>query len=129
MDDLEKPDNEAFSTSLAIDRTWLSHERTLMAWVRTAISMISFGFTVYKFFQFEQEGGAPHPRGWFTPRTFAIFMVSIGTIALVTAIVGHRQETRELKPQLGQRFSRAEAFALMIVAFGLMVLIATVFRN
>jgi putative membrane protein len=38
---------------LAVDRTWLAHERTLMAWVRTATSMISFGFTIYKFFQFE----------------------------------------------------------------------------
>ena len=44
-----KPD----STELAVDRTWLAHERTLMAWVRTATSMISFGFTIYKFFQFE----------------------------------------------------------------------------
>jgi hypothetical protein len=26
------------------DRTWLAHERTLMAWVRTATSMISFSF-------------------------------------------------------------------------------------
>ena len=38
-------------TSLALDRTRLAHERTLMAWVRTAVSLISFGFTIYKFFQ------------------------------------------------------------------------------
>ena len=25
-------------------------DRTLMAWVRTATSLISFGFTIYKFF-------------------------------------------------------------------------------
>jgi putative membrane protein len=42
-----------FSTRLAVDRTRLAHERTLMAWVRTATSLISFGFSVYKFFQFE----------------------------------------------------------------------------
>jgi uncharacterized membrane protein YidH (DUF202 family) len=64
------------STELAVERTWLAHERTLMAWVRTATFMISFGFTIYKFFQFEQgslsEGGADglgrvtlHPRGFF----------------------------------------------------------------
>jgi uncharacterized membrane protein YidH (DUF202 family) len=40
-------------TALAMDRTWLAHERTLMAWVRSAASMISFGFTVYKVFQYE----------------------------------------------------------------------------
>jgi uncharacterized membrane protein YidH (DUF202 family) len=26
----------------------LAYERTLMAWVRTAASMISFGFSIYK---------------------------------------------------------------------------------
>ncbi len=44
------------STKLAIARTRLSYERTLMAWVRTAISLISFGFTIYKFFQIEGTG-------------------------------------------------------------------------
>ena len=40
-------------TRLAVERTRLAYERTLMAWVRTATSLISFGFTVYKFFQFD----------------------------------------------------------------------------
>jgi len=48
------------STKLAIERTRLAHERTLMAWVRTATSLISFGFTVYKFVQYLRESqGAP----------------------------------------------------------------------
>lgn len=51
------------STHLALDRTWLAHERTLMAWVRTATSMISFGFAIYKFFQYEAGQGAPITRG------------------------------------------------------------------
>jgi putative membrane protein len=38
------------NTQLSIERTMLAHERTLMAWVRTATSLISFGFTIYKFF-------------------------------------------------------------------------------
>ncbi len=42
-------------TRLAVDRTRLAHERTLMAWVRTATSLISFGFTIYKFFEFEMS--------------------------------------------------------------------------
>ena len=36
---------------LAIDRTRLAAERSLMAWIRTALSMIAFGFTIYKFLQ------------------------------------------------------------------------------
>jgi uncharacterized membrane protein YidH (DUF202 family) len=45
------------ATELAVERTWLAYERTLMAWVRTATSMISFGFSIYKFFQFEKAEG------------------------------------------------------------------------
>ena len=43
------------ATRLALSRTILAHDRTLMAWVRTSTSMISFGFTIYKFFQFVQN--------------------------------------------------------------------------
>ena len=40
---------------LAIDRTRMAAERSLMAWVRTALSVITFGFTFYKFMQFLHE--------------------------------------------------------------------------
>ena len=50
-------------------------QRTLMAWVRTALSMISFGFTIYKFLQVLQEQSTvpilrpQAPRNWdFTHR-------------------------------------------------------------
>lgn len=58
-EDAAKP----YSTQLALDRTWLAHERTLMAWVRTAVSMISFAFTIFKFFQFEAARGTPVTHG------------------------------------------------------------------
>ena len=48
-------------TRLAVDRTRLAYERTLMAWVRTATSLISFGFTIYKFFQFEVKDQLTEP--------------------------------------------------------------------
>jgi uncharacterized membrane protein YidH (DUF202 family) len=41
------------STRFFFERTLFSHERTLMSWVRTATSLITFGFTIYKFFQLE----------------------------------------------------------------------------
>jgi putative membrane protein len=42
FDEGSKPD----APRLVLDRTWLAHERTLKAWVRTATSMIGFGFTI-----------------------------------------------------------------------------------
>src|SRR5689334_19149367 len=38
-------------TALAVTRTFAALDRTLMAWVRTATALMSFGFTIYKFFQ------------------------------------------------------------------------------
>jgi putative membrane protein len=41
------------NTRLGVERTRLAYERTMMAWVRTATSLITFGFSIYKFFQIE----------------------------------------------------------------------------
>jgi putative membrane protein len=68
---------EDFNTLLSIERTNLAQERTIMAWVRTATSLISFGFTIYKFFQLEAKGhvSASQVIG---PRTFALLMILMG---------------------------------------------------
>jgi putative membrane protein len=117
------------STHLAIDRTWLAHERTLMAWVRTATSMISFGFTIYKFFQYEAGRGIPVTHGLLSPRDFALIMVSIGLVALVLATVAHRKEIRGLSAQLPGRRSMAEIVAALVSVFGIAVLLCAVFRG
>ena len=62
------------STKLALDRTRASYERTMMSWIRTATSLITFGFTIYKFFQIE----APPERQrnyLIGPRGFAVALV------------------------------------------------------
>jgi putative membrane protein len=114
---------------MAVDRTWLAHERTLMAWVRTAVSMISFGFTIYKFFQFEIEKDAPIRRGLLTPRDFALIMVSIGLIALLGATVTHRKDVQGMRALLGGRRSLAEIIAYFVSVFGILVLLSTLFRH
>jgi putative membrane protein len=117
------------SNQMALDRTWLAHERTLMAWVRTATSMISFGFTIYKFFQFEVQKDTSIRRGLLTPRDFALVMVSIGLVSLLAATLSHRQQVRVLRPLLGGRHSLAEVIAYFVSVFGILVLLSTVFRH
>jgi putative membrane protein len=120
--------NKPDSTDLAMDRTWLAHERTLMAWVRTATSMISFGFTIYKFFQFETEKDSNLKRGLLSPRDFALMIVSIGLVALLMATFAHRKDVRALGAQLGKRRSLAEIVAGLVSVFGLLVLLSAIFR-
>ncbi len=117
------------STHLALDRTWLAHERTLMAWVRTATSMISFGFAIYKFFQYEAGQGAPITRGLLTPRDFALIMVGIGLLALIGATISHRRDVRAIRVHLEGRRSMAEILAALVGLFGLAVLFSAVFRR
>src|SRR5690348_4633805 len=99
------------SNQMAMDRTWLAHERTLMAWVRTSASMISFGFTIYKFFQFEAERGVAMKTGILSPRSFALILVSIGLLSLLLATLAHRRERKEWARRGVKRHSLAEVVA------------------
>ena len=85
---------EDFNTLLAIERTNLAQERTIMAWVRTATSLISFGFTIYKFFQLEVKGPVLTSQV-IGPRTFALLMILMGLFGLVVATLQHREYKTE----------------------------------
>ncbi len=117
------------SNEMAVDRTWLAHERTLMAWVRTSTSMISFGFTIYKFFEFEENKNTAARTGLLSPRDFAMTMVSIGLVSLLGATIGHRRSVRGMRAQLQGRRSLAELVAFMVAVFGILILLAAVFRQ
>ena len=74
-----KPNSAPDSTTLAFERTYLAHDRTLMAWTRTATSLITFGFTLYKFFEYLHERGeAARGAQPFGARTFGLLMIGIG---------------------------------------------------
>jgi inner membrane protein YidH len=85
MSDLELGQNDV----LALDRTRLAAERTLMAWVRTALSMITFGFTIYKFLEVVQEQSTVPVLRPQAPRNLGLILIGIGTIAVITASVQH----------------------------------------
>ena len=84
--------------SLALERTFLAHERTLMAWTRTSTSLITFGFTLYKFFEYlhERGDGVGH-QPLFGARTFGMLMIGIGVFTLIAASVQHRVLVGRLK--------------------------------
>ena len=121
------------STKLAVERTRLAHERTLMAGVRTSTSLMSFGFSIYKFFQYLRESGqAPAPNGSFIgPRGFALIMITIGVVILVVATIEHRRDMRALRDQYGLLVPRSLATytAILIGALGVLLLLAAVFRQ
>jgi len=118
------------NTALAVDRTRLAHDRTLLAWVRTATSLISFGFTIYKFFQYlRQEENVP-VRHLLGPREFAMAMIGIGLIALCIATAQHRREMVSLRKQFPEvPYSLATVLAGLIAILGVAAFLAAVFRQ
>ena len=115
-------------TDLAVERTRIAHERTLMAWVRTSTSMITFGFTIYKFFQ-ELVEKTPHHRHILSPRDLALALIGVGTLALLLAMWQHQQDMKELKTMGGKkRFSISFAVAALIALLGFVALGAVFVR-
>ena len=132
---VEEPSTRAerpidINTKLAFERTNLAHERTLMAWVRTATSLISFGFTIYKFFQLERGAGlVPKTEQLIGPHHFAMFMITIGIVSLALATVQHWQHIKGLKKQdIEIPRSLAAWVAGLISVLGLLALVAVIFR-
>lgn len=119
------------ATQLAAERTRLAYERTLMAWIRTATSLISFGFTIYKFFQFvREEGHAQHPERLLGPHNYALLMILAGLVSLVLATVQHWQSMKTLRAQYPQApYSLAMMLAVLVAGLGLLGSLAVIFRQ
>jgi putative membrane protein len=119
------------STDLAVERTRLAHDRTLMAWVRTAASLISFGFTIYKFFQYMREQGQPVRERLFGPREFALSLIALGLVGLVLATIQNRRGMKVLRKHYPQDvpYSLVTVLGGMIGLLGCVTFLAVVFKQ
>jgi putative membrane protein len=105
MADDREPDTTAgrFEVRMTADthfgwlRTRLSVERTLMAWLRTAISLIGFGFASVQFFERMQDMPGVKP-GYFpeSPRYFGLALIFCGVAALLISVWQYRWTLRYL---------------------------------
>jgi putative membrane protein len=117
------------STQLALDRTRASYERTMMSWIRTGTSLITFGFTIYKFFQIEVPPER-HRDYLIGPRGFAFVLVTIGLLSLLLATLENRQNIRALGAQYTRRRrSLAVIVAALVSVLGVLALVAMIFRQ
>jgi putative membrane protein len=113
------------ATKLAYERTRLAYERTMQAWIRTAASLITFGFSVYKFFQIERPVGLK-PAGIIGAREFGEILVLLGIGSLVLATIEYRGREHELEKEWPhkQRRSLAIWLAGAISVLGVLALVA-----
>jgi putative membrane protein len=116
------------ATTLAFERTRIAYDRTMMAWIRTATSLITFGFSVYKFFQFELKS-LPADQMILGPRGFGIALIAAGLLSMLVGLVEHTRDMRSLRRQyVGMPKSYTSIVAVVVGALGLFALAAVVLR-
>jgi putative membrane protein len=118
-------------TDLALQRTIIAAERTLMGWIRTAISMIGFGFSIYKFFQYLPEeiatGNIQRPQA---PRNLGLTLITLGTVALAAAAWQHRNFLNKIGASEAQHmWSISFVVAITLVLIGCITFYGVLLRH
>jgi putative membrane protein len=111
---------------LGYERTRLAADRTLMAWIRTSVSMISFGFTIFKFFVYLRESNLLSSQlPLHGPRNLGLGLVGLGTFLLGMAIVEYLLYQRWLSREMKKKFpfSTALLAAILISLIGILALL------
>jgi putative membrane protein len=81
---------------MAVGRTVMAAERTLMAWIRTGLSMLSFGFTIYKFLLYVRESLSANVMRAQGPRRFGIFLIGLGTASMIFGLIDYHRRAKQL---------------------------------
>lgn len=107
-------------------RTIMAADRTLMAWIRTSLSMLSFGFTIYKFLDAaaEQQQLARSD----SPQHIGLFLTAMGITAMILGTIGYWMTLRDLQKVEMFRLARpvlVMALIMSVAGVALFVSIAT----
>ena len=122
------------TTRLAITRTVVALDRTLMAWIRTSVSLISFGFTIYKFFQYlRKDASVAETEPLLSPRGVALVLIGLGIGALLLATLDYRHQRQALAAEYQENgplhFSIPATVATLISGLGILGFVLVVLRQ
>lgn len=123
---------------LAWIRTRLAVERTMMAWLRTAVSLIGFGFAIVQFFErFKQMPGGRPALVPYAPKYLGLSLIVCGVLALVISIwqywwTVHYMWSATFAPIAGMKQEGMQspviAVAVLLVLIGLFAFAAVLLR-
>src|ERR1700723_418024 len=118
-------------TDLALQRTLIAAERSLMAWIRTSLSMIGFGFSIYKFFQYlPEEIAAGNIRRPQAPRNLGMSLIALGTLGLSAAAWQHRNFLKEIGASRPRHvWSVSFVVAIAVILIGVITFYGVLLRH
>jgi putative membrane protein len=94
------PEDKKFS-KVCNRRVHMANERTFLAWIRTSIGIMAFGFVVEKFSLFVRQMSyflgkevMPPPRGYSS--IFGIFLVGLGALMGVLSFIRYKKVERQI---------------------------------
>ena len=118
--------NEEKQSPLPLDpRVRFAAERTLLAWVRTGVAMMGFGFVVARFGWFLREFAAAQQQpvrssGW--SLVIGVVLIVLGVIVNLLASIEHARFLRRFdrgEPYLPPAWSLAIVVAMILAILGL----------
>ncbi|RJF91111.1 DUF202 domain-containing protein [Sphingomonas cavernae] len=128
-------------TALALVRTEAASDRTLMAVLRTSLSLISFGFTIFQFFNMLKKNQLADAVGDAAPRRFGITLIVLGLVLLCLGIYNHLKTVKTLRQRRNWLFrqgllrhlaqfhiSSITAIAVALFIVGLLAIGSILFR-
>lgn len=101
---MTKPLEDKESAHIRNRRVHMANERTFLAWIRTSIGIMAFGFVVERFALFVRQLSllfgkevlpqSLQPHGY--SRIFGIVLVAVGTIMSLLAYVRYRKTAKQI---------------------------------
>jgi putative membrane protein len=84
------------SDRLAVERTVLAADRSMLAAVRTSLNFIGFGFAIYQVLRYLQAQSSVIFMRPQTPRNFGMFMLLAGTAPLFVMMIEYHRTLKRI---------------------------------
>ena len=105
----------SITNELARERNRAAADRTLMAWIRTALAMIGFGFGVGKLYEaFEKANPDRVTDTLHSAYIVGEALIALGVLGLLAAVIQHSKTLKKIEDE--QYIYRAPRALPMIVA-------------